>query len=379
MVESQNPMRMDKPARTSLPIRLGFSLLFLLLLVQPWRPAAAVTVDGLYVSTVPVETRDRPERQEAFKQALSVVLVRMTGARSIEGYAELDTLVETAGRYVQRFEYSDNPGAALPYLLRVSFDGKALERAITDRGLPVWGQDRPGVLVWVGVAERGSRYLLGDDGAQPARAQLDQVAADRGLALLYPVLDVEDQSRVKFADISGGFHEAIREASRRYRPEAILVGYVSPLSGGYWQGRWTLYQGDQPVTWTSEGASANVALAEGAHQLAATLASRTASQRFAEVDQGLLVVVEDIRSHAELNRVNSYLAGLAPVSVARPFNLQDNSAEFLVKMRGSSRDLARLVMLGDVLVSVEQPVGAPVLPGQQAAAQVEKAHFRFLR
>ena len=98
MVESQNPMRMDKPARTSLPIRLGFSLLFLLLLVQPWRPAAAVTVDGLYVSTVPVETRDRPERQEAFKQALSVVLVRMTGARSIEFSRSLNpSLLSFAG------------------------------------------------------------------------------------------------------------------------------------------------------------------------------------------------------------------------------------------------------------------------------------------
>ena len=351
--------------------------LFLVLFLIP-AAVSAVPVDDLYVTDVAVATRDRPERQEAFRGALGKVLVRVTGARSVDGYAELDSILDTASRYVQRFEYAENDGdEGLPYRLRVTFDGAALERAVSERGLPVWGRDRPGVLVWLAVSERGNRYLVGGDSSSAARRALEAVAEDRGLALMYPLLDVEDQSRVKFADVAGGFHDTVREASRRYRPEAILIGQVSPLSGGYWQARWTLYQGDEPLTWTNEGGSLQTALAEGTHELAGTLASRTSTSQFAQLAQGLLVNVDDVRTHAELNRVIDYLNRLAPVAGARPFGLKGDAAELLVQMRGDPRDLERLVMLGDVLVRAESRP-SPIMPGQttESAGQLR---FRLLR
>jgi hypothetical protein len=358
--------------------RLSLAWLLLLFLV----PGAvwAVPVPELYSVEVPVPTRDRPERQEAFEQGLSQVLVRVTGARSLEGFAELDSMLDTASRYVQRFEYAENAGdEERPYLLRVTFDGAALERAVSERGLPVWGRDRPGVLVWLAVSERGQRYLVGGDSVSSARRALESVAAERGVPLLYPLLDLEDQGRVKFADVAGGFHDTVREASKRYRPEAILIGQVAPLSGGYWQARWNLYQGGEPVSWTSEGGSLETALVEGTHQLAGTLASRTSTYRFAEMAKGMLVTVDDVRTHAELNRVVDYLGRLAPVAGARPFGLDGNRAELLVQMRGNPRDLERLVMLGDVLVSVERGA-VPVVPGQATANPAsEQLYFRLLR
>lgn len=361
--------------------RIGYrlSLAWLLLLLAIPAGVGAVPVENLYTVEVPVPTRDRPERQEAFKAGLSQVLVRVIGARSLEPYAGLDSLLETASRYVQRFEYMENRRAdgradeENPYRLRVTYDGPALERAVAERSLPVWGRDRPGVLVWLAVTERSNRYLVGGDSLSPARRALDGVARERGLALLYPLLDIEDQSRVTFADITGGFHEAVHEASRRYRPEATLIAQVAPLSGG-WEARWTLSQGEQPLTWTSRGANLQAALAEGLHEMADTLARRNASSRFAEMTQGLLVTVHDVRSHAELNRVSDYLAGLAPVASARPFGLQGDTVEMLVQMRGEARDLQRLVMLGNVLVSEERQ-DSPMGPGGQAASPA----FRLLR
>jgi len=354
------------------------SLAWLLLLFAVPGAALAVPVENLYTVEVPVTTRDRPERQEAFKEGLSQVLARVIGARSIEPYAGLDSLLDTASRYVQRFEYGESRAdERRPYLLRVTFDGAALERAVSERGLPVWGRDRPGVLVWLAVTERGNRYLVGGDGSSPARRALDAVAAQRGLPLLYPLLDVEDQSRVTFADITGGFHETVHEASRRYRPEATLIAQVAPLSGG-WEARWTLAEGAQPSTWTSRGASMEAALAEGLHELGDTLARRTATDRFAEMAQGILVNVRDVRTHAELNRVVDYLQGLSPVALARPFGLRGDDVEVLVQLRGDPRDLERLVMLGNVLAQ-DSRTAAPRLPGQSRDAAAGQLEFRMLR
>ena len=83
--------------------------------------------------------------------------------------------------------------------------------------------------------------------------------------------------------------------------------------------------------------------------------------------QDLLVTVHDVRSLAEFNRVGDYLAGLAPVVAARPFGLQGDTVEMLVQMRGEARDLQRLVMLGNVLVSEERQDSA-MGPGGQATS-----------
>ena len=357
-------------------LSLAWLLLLMLLPGAVW----AVPVPDLYSTEVPVPTRDRPERQEAFQEALSEILVRVTGSRSIDGFAELDSMLDTASRYVQRFEYAENEGdEERPYLLRVTFDGPALERAVSERGLPVWGPDRPGVLIWLAVSERGNRYLVGGDTVSAARRALESVAKTRGVPLMYPLLDLEDQARVTFADVAGGFQDTVREASKRYRPEAILIGHVSPLSGGYWQARWNLYQGGEPVSWTSEGGSLQAALADGTHELSGTLASRTSTYRFSEMAKGMLVTVDDVRSHVELNRVVDYLGRLAPVSGARPFSLDGDRAELLVQMRGNPRDLERLVMLGDIMVRVDSGPVVP-MPGESAgSASPSQLHFRLLR
>ena len=358
-------------------------LLLLALGVLFWSCAGAVEVKALYEIDVPVETRDRPERQEAFSSALAQVLVRITGDRAATEYPELGLMLEAASRYVQQFRYRQPEGGAAGYILRVIFDGPALERAIAERGLPVWGKERPAVLLWLAVQDRGRRYLVGEDSGKNARRVIDGVASERGVPLMYPLLDLEDQSRVSFADVSGGFQDNIREASGRYHPDAILVARAQALSGGYWRARWRMHFGEQAVEWETAGESLSAVLAEGTHRLAGSLAQRLATTGFAEFAAGTLVSVRGVQTFADHLQVSEYLSGLGPVVSSRSYAVAPGRADYLVEVRGDARDLERLISLSDLLAK-EPPAPVPVIPPQGQVdlppqPRYPTLHFRLIQ
>ncbi len=371
MVFDRVPLFYSRILRLWLPL--------LLLALQAGTPAWAVEVQDLYVVTVPVETRDRPERQEAFKAAMSAVLVKLTGDRSAADFPELELLQETASRYVQRFNYLNSVEEG--YRLEVHFDGEALERALTERGLPVWGRERPAVLVWLAVQDKGKRYLVGGESGATAQRQLNETASRRGLPLVLPLLDLEDQSKVSFADVSGGFQETLEAASARYRPDALVVAQAGPLAGGTWRVRWKMYFAGQSSAWETEDGVLGSALAEGVHHMSGVLARGMATQGFAELASGTVISVSGVHSLEDEVQVATYLAGLAPVVASHPILLQGDRVDYWVRVRGDVRDIERLISLGDMLErqALDAGLGMPVQGPAPAAPPVGALRFRLIR
>lgn len=347
--------------RALLIARLG---LLMLGLVSWLPPASAVQVEDLYEAVVPVENRDRPQRLQALREALAQVLVKITGDRAAPESPKLQVLLESAPRYAQQFRYREIPGGRPPYALEVSFDGGALERAVAAQGLPVWGRERPAVLVWLAVQAPGRRYLVGGDSGESAREAMQAVGRERGVPLLFPLLDLEDQARVSFADVSGGFVETVLTASERYRPDAVLIGRAYPPAAGGWEVRWRLeYAGQGGERWRSTGATLEAALGAGVHTLASALAGRLASSGVAEQARGTLVVVSGVKTLQDYMRVSRYLEGLGPITAKRPYRVSADRVEFLVQARGGARDLERIIGLGDVLAR-QAPEALPPVPTQ---------------
>jgi hypothetical protein len=349
-----------------------FLVLALCLLLGLPATASALEVGALYRSEVAVETRDRPERQEAFATALDEVLVRITGNRSIAAFPEAQSLRDTAARYVLQFRYRDTPEAELPFRIEVRFDGAALERVLLAQGLPVWGSERPATLMWVAVQDRTQRRLAGAEEGDPARAALQDAARLRGLPLVFPLFDLEDQGRVAFADVAGGFDEAVLAASQRYAADAVVVARALRERTG-WSTRWRLYLGGQAEQWESRGAGLREALEEGVHDLAGRLASRLATSGLSGPGAGTLVAVTDLDSLGDLARVRDYLSGLAPVQSVRSYRVGAGRVDFLTELRGDARDLERLVRLGSVLEPLPRPLNDPLVEFRVASPQTESA------
>jgi uncharacterized protein len=330
-------------------------------------PSGAVADERLHEATVPVENRDRPAREAGFKLALERVLVKLSGDRLVLQDPRIRDLQAQAGRYVQRFRYVEAGEGAVR--LEVRFDGAALERLLAERGLPVWGSNRPSVLVWLAATHDGGRVILGGDEGRELAKALEGVADARGIRVVFPVMDLEDRSALNFADLAGGFHEPVLRASDRYSTRFVLAAHVQPRAGG-WTGRWRLFGQDFQEIHQAEGDTVEAALDAGLQGVVDILGRRLAIAGLLPTEDHVEVVVHGVDSLESYQRVRQYLAGLSVVAEIKPHRLEPDRAVFLVQLRGSPRDLERGVRLGRVLEPSEIPADPLAEPGGMASVNL---------
>ena len=332
-----------------LTVRTFACLLLGLILVSTSAHAARLT--DLFQAEVNANGRDSVSRDAALELALRDVLVRVTGStNSVHEPAAL-ALLKQPGRFVEQFRFLDapaqSPGTVQQLRFWVQFDGVALAREIRRAGLPYWGRERPDVLVWLAVDDRGQRYLVGEN-ATAASAALVQAASRRGLPLTLPLMDLQDQRALQFTDVWGGFIGSVEAASQRYRPQIILLGKLERARGSSgWRTDWTLLGNGNQQSWTSHanGLTAGIdqGIAEAADWLAVQYAviSTDASTR--------TLLVEGVQSLEDYARVSKYLASLAPVEAVQVARVSDREVEFNLQLSAAERNLLQLIRLGKLL------------------------------
>ncbi len=128
------------------------------LLLQSWPGASmAARVDDLYSADVSVQDRSEEAREAALEDAMRMVLVRVTGSPQAAARSELEPLIERSASFVQAYRYMRG-NANLR--LSVSFDGQAVQEAAAASGVPVWGPERPRLLVWLAIDYGGGQRLI---------------------------------------------------------------------------------------------------------------------------------------------------------------------------------------------------------------------------
>ncbi|MEO1575515.1 MAG: DUF2066 domain-containing protein, partial [Pseudomonadota bacterium] len=210
-------------------------------------PAHAATPPELYSAQVVLPelvdgASDEERRRDAYSRAMAQVLVRVTGQRNVGSRPEAAPLLEAAEQFVQQF--TTRPGDAGGETLWVAFDGAAVERAAGSVGLPIWNRDRPATLVWLAVDRGdGTRDLVGADSADPVRLEIERVARERGVPLIWPLLDSSDRAAASAADIWGGFNDKVTSASSRYRADVVVVARLRARPGQAAYGSWDVRTG----------------------------------------------------------------------------------------------------------------------------------------
>ena len=312
-------------------------------------PAGAILASPLHEAEMPVADQSTAARAPALREALGAVLVRMSGDRGVAALPETADLLTRADAYVQQFSYRPAaPETGAPWVLHVRFDGAALEHALRARGLPFWGGERPETLVWLAVEQNGRRWLLDEPDSSEARMGLEAAARRRGLPLILPLMDLEDRARVGHSDVWGGFLEPVLEASRRYRPQALLIGRMHQSTTGAWQASWTLRAQDSEQRWSGQGRDPGALAAEGVERVADELAAR-----FAVVDSGadgrVRITVSGVASLADYARLNRYFTSLSAVRSAQLQALSGERADYLLQLQGDVGGFERALALGAVV------------------------------
>jgi hypothetical protein len=125
-------------------------------------PGLARSDVPLYEVTVPLGGPTEEDRARAIAEALQAVAVKASGRRS----AATSGTVAAANpaRYVQRYAKTSDE------MLKVGFDGRAVEELLQQAGLPLWPSERPLVVVAAAGVDR---------------AEIERAAAWRGLPIAW--------------------------------------------------------------------------------------------------------------------------------------------------------------------------------------------------
>ena len=350
---------------------------WVLLWVGAWpTPAAAVTVGGLYQTRLPVADRSPAVRDKAFSQALREVLIKVSGDSAIAGREPVRKALAHAQAYVQAYAYQDT---AQGLRLQVRFEPRAIDRLLTDNGLPLWGRQRPVLIAWIGIdAGAGHRYLLGrlDSGPQARPAEvLEQAARARGLPFLLPLMDLEDRAAVRFADLAGGFLSPVMRASARYHANAVLIG-VLRRQAGRWKGEWQLEFEGRRWQWEGTNDTLSAALAGTVNRAADSLAQLLAVAPAGTGDSALVIEFEGVHTLAGFARIEHLLAKAAPIRAARLQAVDGRRLEFYVLPRAGAAEVARNLDLVEWLQAVPGPAGASAA-GAPALGAAPVLRYRY--
>jgi hypothetical protein len=222
-------------------------------------PAAmAAEVATLYTAQVALDEEAGNPREAAYEAALATVLLRVSGGALASDPEMIELLFPNPSSYVVQFRPGEDD------TLWVSFDGEAVEKVLRDSGQTVWGTDRPATLVWLAVDwGEGDREIIAADDPDRGRAagrSIDRdrllrqrvldMAERRGIPVLFPLMDTEDQHNVGFSDIWGGFDELVLAASERYEVDSILIGRIRATSSE--RNRWNYYFSAEERSWNGE-------------------------------------------------------------------------------------------------------------------------------
>jgi hypothetical protein len=327
-------------------------------------PLGAVEVPTLYTAEVPLDEDARDPRAEAYKAALVEVLLRVSGAELALDEEMVDLLFPNPAAYVTQFR----PGT--DESLWISFDGAAIENELRRAGQTFWGNDRPLTLVWLAVDwGRGERELVAADDPgrieqesrsidrnRMIRERLLEIAERRGLPLLFPLLDTTDLQGVSFADIWGGFDEAILDASARYDVNSVLIGRVRA-------------QSSQPARWSWYFADAGTTLSGSPEAVLGQVADTLAAEFAISGDlplESVMLNISGIVSVEAYGTVQRILEGLALIEGIAITAVAGDRVSYRIDVRGGAGRLSRALRFTDL---VEQDLIAD--PGELEDAALE--------
>jgi uncharacterized protein len=364
-----------------------WSWLFLLCAMLTCAHASAANSGALYEAVVPVAGYDAAARDQALSAALSEVLVRVSGNQKAPQQPALARVVQNAQRLVQRFSYENAPApAAEPapppapatpannpdtvtaavitaqappaptLMLHAIFDAPGIDRVLNAAGFNVW-VNRPQTVLWLALDTGTEQTLTGADAPAPLGPLLKTATDRRGLPLLYPLLDIEDQQALQFSDVVNGAADRMRDAAQRYQPDAVLAGYVHTSAPDQYEARWTLYHQDGASNWQAQGSLQQV-IDAGIDGAADQLSQRAPAVIKSDAG-GVLLHVSGITDLSRYADVEHYLTGMPVIAHVQTQTVEATAVTFALQLSGTRQALQETLARGALLAP---EAGAPADP-----------------
>lgn len=362
-------VRLLVPFRPSLRLP---GLLFALILWAGCAPlvlAQAIDPAALYEGEAPVPDQSEEARTAALPDALARVLVKLTGSEDTPLQPAVREQLAGAAGLLQHFRYRSEVAVVngLPEqraVLVARFDRAKVDALLGGAGIAFWPGPRPPLMLWLGIDDGRGPRLVSEAQAQ-AVAALSNRAANEGVGLIFPLLDLEDQAAVSAQAVWDENVAALVAGSARYASQSLLSGRLERAGSG-WRANWLVIDGGEVLRrWSDAGGDAQALLASGASQAVAALTQRYAGLAALGEPGRYAVRIQGIQSGADYARAVAYLRSLSLVRGIEVRSAEGSVLVLMLDLGAGVEALQRLASFGQVL----RPLGSS--PGGAAEFQLE--------
>jgi hypothetical protein len=260
--------------------------------VMLWNASAAaqtgrLTDDDLYRAETIVTGQGEQERLRGFRVGTEEAVVKLTGDAALVGSDKIAAIINRSAELVQDFTYEDRmKGIPVhdeqgtrdrPHFLRIRFAKAKFDAALAGAGLSGWKGGRPLLVVWLGIKDARSAYVLGGEGAEGygQREVLKEASKKRGVPLLLPQ---PVPASVTYDTIARGDSALLRKEAETLGGDGVLYGTLDFNGDVAWNTRITLSAMGAEATWSMKGMTFDAALKGAIERSAAELAKKAAGK-----------------------------------------------------------------------------------------------------
>lgn len=341
-------------------------------------PARAVIVHDLFRVTLDAGSAPPATPGPLFATAARKILRRLGVCLSTSAtLPAVSAVLADPRHWIAEYGYSRSAVTGL-FRLWVRFDARDLMRTLLRGGVPVWGRERPRVLLLVVVPTSAGRRLLGATALGSLSGGLEKEAARRGFPVLLPVVDLGDLRFLAPGVLGSTPLPALaRTFRRRYTFDALVAGSLTNLGSGAWRGRFRLWTPHgSPLAWRARTrATRRAVLTRLVRRLAGLFAARDALLP-GGVERPVRVEVHGLEHLRDLVFVGRLLKRVLGVRRLALRSVRGRgTATWSFETRLPLGRLDRLLALSDRLAPL-----APSAPGlPPSTGGVGRLRFRYVR
>ena len=328
-------------------------LLFVVMLASSNLQAAQV--NNLYEASVPVASQSPSSRVTGLRDVLRKVVIKVSGQSNPP--ASLSRQAGSIEHMVEQFGYDSKESASgqRQLYLWARLNPTSVKSLVRDLGLPVWPEERPETLVWIGVEEPGGQQVLAEGSDHAILNLLREAAMERGIPVVLPIMDLQESSNINPDAIASMQTEALSITSEKYGVDYVLAGYLQRSDDGLWRGRWKVIGEAEQVVTTAPGTLSDVIHA-GIDPLATRIAGQFASYSYTDGEQYIDLAIDDINGAADYARSLKYLQSLSLVSKVDVVGVDKQMVNFRLHTRADMASVLQVIGLGRVLYARENAI-----------------------
>lgn len=339
--------------------------------------ANAANVPDLYQAAVPVSDRSAASRQEAVKDALKVVLVKVSGNTNVASVPAVAGRLSQAQALLQQYRYlvpSDTPLGITGLQLQVQFDPTGVNQLLQATGQAVWPNNRPRLGVWLFVEglDNQTRAITKNMGSEDPLAAMPfllmQDASDRGVPIVLPTQSMIKANAIDIDDADRLSNTTLRPVLTALNADGLLIGRIVQIDSQTWQSHWVFILGEDTMQWQSSNTDLSTLFSGVFTNVADNLTQQFAVLPDDQNANRVLLSVDHIDSAADFSRVMHYLKQLSLVGQIQVVRVDHQNLVVALQTNGGEQALRQALQFGHVLIPAPQGAGdAPEMIRYQIA------------